>query len=374
SLLPLTFEDSRLGDSMVLKDKALRHAERKIKRLESTLRESAEALPAGIIVIDRENRVQWSNQKAAVFVGVRDPEDIGQPIDNLLRNPVFSDMLNRKPKTLDSVEDIQITSPINEQVELRVTLNRYAKRLRLITIEDVSDFQRINRMRQNFIGNASHELRTPLTVIRGYLDEMLEEFEQDSEWLLPLREIDKQTYRMQDILQDMLVLSRLESQTRLASSEAVDFVNLVTQAVIDLDQASSHSHAIDISLPQKLLLAGNESELYSIVSNLVKNALHYSPAGSKITISWIYDSAKQAGSLTVSDQGIGIPEESISHLTERFYRVDDARSREMGGTGLGLAIVKHALHRHEAVLDIKSELGKGSSFICEFPTQRIIEH
>lgn len=369
SFLPLTFEDSRISDASTLQAKALFKSEKQNERLQKTLRASAEALPAGIIVINKDNRVQWANNKAANFVGVRDPQDIGQHVDNLLRHPQFTDMLKRKSKKLDQVEDIQLTSPLNDGVHLRISLNRYAKSLRLITIEDISAFHRINKMRQNFIGNASHELRTPLTVIRGYLDEFLDDENLSVEWQGPLGEIDKQVTRTQDILEDMLALSRLESRPRLAAKRAVNFSKLIDQAVTDLRQASGHSHSIKIQCPEQLEILGDEGELYSVLSNLIKNAVHYSPKGTEINVSWQQTDAE--GLLAVSDQGVGIPEESLIRLTERFYRVDDARSSEMGGTGLGLAIVKHALMRHEAHLSIQSVLGEGSRFMCHFPVERI---
>ena len=369
SLLPLTFEDTRISDSIILRNKALLKSEKEKSRLEKMLRVSAEALPAGIVVIDKNNRVQWANAKANDFIGVRDPQDIGQPVDNLLRHPQFIEMLKRKSKKLNEVDDIQIVSPVNEQIYLRVSLNWYAKRLRLITIEDITAFHRINKMRQDFIGNASHELRTPLTVIRGYLEEFLDDDAFAGEWQEPLKEINKQVYRTQDILEDMLALSRLESRPRLAGDKKVNFSNVVKQAITDLSQASAHTHKINIDMTDEVMLYGDESELYSVVSNLIKNALHYSASGTKIDISWNSDA--QGSSLSVCDQGVGIPEESIQRLTERFYRVDQARSTEMGGTGLGLAIVKHALMRHEAALRIESVLGEGSCFICHFPSQRI---
>lgn len=371
SLLPLTIEDSRISDSIILRDKALFKSEKEKARLEKMLRVSAEALPAGIVVINQSNRVQWANSKANSFIGVRDPEDIGQPVDNLLRHPQFTSMLKRKAKILNDVDDIQIISPINDQIYLRISLNRYAKRLRLITIEDITAFHRVNKMRQDFIGNASHELRTPLTVIRGYLEEFIDDEAFAGEWQAPLLEINKQVYRTQDILEDMLALSRLESRPRLAGDKQVDLTSVVRQAVTDLSQASAHTHNMMISMPENLLLRGDESELYSVVSNLIKNALHYSPAGTEISINWQQIKGQEEARLSICDQGIGIPEESLVRLTERFYRVDHARSTEMGGTGLGLAIVKHALMRHESRLDIESVEGEGSCFICCFPTERI---
>ncbi len=369
SLLPLTLEDSRISDSIILQNKALVKSEKEKIRLGNMLRVSAEALPAGIVVINQNNRVQWANAKAKEFIGVSDPYDIGQPIDNLLRHPQFIDMLKRKSKLLNELDDIQILSPVNEQIFLRISLNRYAKRLRLITIEDITAFHRVNKMRQDFIGNASHELRTPLTVIRGYLEEFIDDEYFAGEWQVPLQEINKQVYRTQDILEDMLALSRLESRPRLAGDKKVNFSKVVKQAITDLSQASAHTHKISMDMIDDVIICGDENELYSVVSNLIKNALHYSASDTVVNISWYED--EQGSSLRVCDQGVGIPEESIQRLTERFYRVDHARSTEMGGTGLGLAIVKHALMRHEATLGIESVLGEGSCFICHFPSQRI---
>lgn len=363
AFLPLTYEDIQLF-------RAIRDHDNELNRREM-MKASSESLPDGVIVIDAENKVLQTNLKAEEFLGVRYPDDIGQRIDNLVRYPRFVRFLG-ETDTEDFDDDndsIEINSPFNEQVRIRITCKHFAESLRMLVIQDVTAFHRVNKVRQDFVGNASHELRTPLTVIRGYLEEMIDDEEIPRFWLGPMNEIEKQTLRMQNIINDMLTLSNLESRPRLAEAELVNLAVLIQQVRLDLSQAFQNSHIIIDNVPTDIFIKGEESELYSIFSNLVKNACLYSPENTEVSIS--YQNIQADHQIVVRDQGPGIPESSINRLTERFYRVDDGRSREKGGTGLGLAIVKHALMRHEGYLSIESEIDKGSRFICHFPPQRI---
>ena len=367
SFLPLTYEDIRLQDAILKHGLEIsRHNELRQDMLDN-MRASSDALPDGVIVINANNQVQWANKKATEYVGVRDPEDIGQRIDNLIRHPRFIKHL-AESVTGTSVGSIDLRGPFNDNLHLSLSCTLFGRKLRMLAIQDVTDFYRVNKMRQDFIGNASHELRTPLTVIRGYLEEMIDDDSIPREWQFPISEIDKQAGRMQNIIEDMLTLSNLESRSRLADTEEIHLSSLIYQITTDLTQAFQGSHALSYVIPENIYLLGEESELYSVFSNLVKNAILYSPAASNVHLSWEVDETECR--VVVKDQGLGIPEESIKRLTERFYRVDDGRSRERGGTGLGLAIVKHALMRHESYLTIESEVGKGSRFICNFPARR----
>ncbi len=362
AILPLTYEDIRLHDAILKHDDELNQRE--------TIRASSVALPDGVIVIDANNRVQFTNKKAEEYLGVRELDDIGQRIDNLVRFPKFIRFLSETElENNDFDGSIELNSPFNERIRLKLTCKHFGDDLRMLVIHDVTDFHRVNKVRQDFIGNASHELRTPLTVIRGYLEEMLEDEDMPTFWLGPIGEIEKQTLRMQNIIEDMLTLSNLESRPRLADGEMVNLAVLIQQVKMDLTQAFQSSHKIIDNVPTNIFIRGEESELYSVFSNLVKNACLYSEAGTAVTLS--HQHIGEEHLVSVRDQGPGIPDDSVHRLTERFYRVDDGRSREKGGTGLGLAIVKHALNRHEAHLSIQSEIDVGSQFICHFPDSRV---
>lgn len=362
SILPLTYEDIRLHTAIRKHDEELDQRE--------IIRASSAALPDGVIVIDQSDKVLLANQKAEEYLGIRESDDVGQRITNIVRFPRFLSFVEETRNDLSGyIGSIELNSPFQESVRLRLSCRHFGEHLRMLIIHDVTDFHRVNKVRQDFIGNASHELRTPLTVVRGYLEEMQDDEEMPLFWKGPIAAIEKQTLRMQNIIEDMLTLSKLESKTRLADKEMVNLAVLAQQVKVDLTQVFHGSHTIIDDVPTNLYIRGEESELYSIFSNLVKNACLYSPEGSKVII----QSSQQADEfqISVEDQGLGIPQTSIDRLTERFYRVDDGRSRDKGGTGLGLAIVKHALSRHEGYLSIESQIDVGSQFICHFPESRI---
>lgn len=366
----LSLEDRAVLEKFSNKEKQYKKTLKANTRLQKILTQSADALPYGVVVVDKQNKVQWVNRKASDYLGIRDPENIGTRIESIVHQLHFID--KQDIQTNEPVEDstIEIDGPVNSQLRLRLSINEFAKRFRLIAVQDVSNFRRVDQMRQDFIGNASHELRTPLTVIRGYLEELLEDDQLPEIWHEPVQVMGTQSLRMQNIIEDMLTLSNIESRLSMAGDERVHLYSLIEQVCNDLLQAFQASHTVIRNVPKDIYIKGEERELYSAFSNLLKNAFLYSPQQSEITLSWV-DSAKQ-GQLVVIDQGPGIPPESIRRLTERFYRVDSGRDREQGGTGLGLAIVKHALMRHEANLSVESEIGKGSRFSCNFPAIRIV--
>ncbi|MDO8954117.1 MAG: ATP-binding protein [Gammaproteobacteria bacterium] len=236
-------------------------------------------------------------------------------------------------------------------------------------MSDREELERIHRMRQDFVANVSHELRTPLTVIHGYLEILLSSFKNTEPRLYEiLGKVFEQTERMEHLVSDLLLLSKLESEEPIAKKESCKAPQLIDKIIHDAEGLSQGKHRIVSSIDQDLDIVGEASELRSAFSNLVMNAIHYTPAGGEISIGWYAD--KKAVYFEVKDNGIGIPAKDIPRLTERFYRVDKGRSRQSGGTGLGLAIAKHVLIRHEAILEIHSELGKGSSFIAVFPIHR----
>ena len=242
--------------------------------------------------------------------------------------------------------------------------------LQLLIVRDVTNESRLEAMRRDFVANASHELRSPLTVIRGYLDTLAEDPGLEEGWRDPVQEMRRQSERMQNIVQDLLELSRLESGKGEAEQTPVDVGGMLALIRKEVLSRPEHPAEFTLALDSDAMLLGAESELHSIFQNLVTNAAKYTPPEGRVSVRYWTD--ESGGHVSVADTGIGIPAAHIPRLTERFYRVDAGRSRKMGGSGLGLAIVKHALQRHGAQLEIQSQEGKGSVFTCHFPPARVV--
>ena len=329
--------------------------------------EATEAMPDATVVLDSNGAIEWSNEAASALLGLRPGQDAGQRIDNLLRNPDFVEYLAQE----DFNEPLEIPSPCNSGVTLRVRVVPYGRDQRLLLARDISHQQQLEQMRRDFVANVSHELRTPLTVVSGFVENLLEEDDDCSEkWGRSLGLMQQQTRRMQRIVEDLLLLSRLETD-RSRPGERVDVPAVMASVQEDARLLSGEQgHTIEAEVDPELRLAGSEKELHSAFGNLVSNAVRYTPAGGRIAVRWFRD--QRGAHLQVEDTGEGIPADAIPRLTERFYRVDKGRSRESGGTGLGLAIVKHVLNRHDAQLRIDSTPGQGSTFTCDFPPERIV--
>jgi two-component system phosphate regulon sensor histidine kinase PhoR len=229
---------------------------------------------------------------------------------------------------------------------------------------------RVESIRKDFVANASHELRSPLTVVSGYLDALADDASLDPAWSAPVLEMRRQTERMGSIINDLLELSKLESGERRHIERPIDVAGLLSLLRREAMSLERRPRNVTVQIDSEAWLLGSESEIHSIVSNLLSNAVKYTPSEGEVTLRWWTDD--EGGHICVRDTGVGIAAEHIPRLTERFYRVDSGRSREMGGSGLGLAIVKHALQRHEATLTIESTLGKGSTFTCHFPPHRVV--
>jgi two-component system phosphate regulon sensor histidine kinase PhoR len=240
----------------------------------------------------------------------------------------------------------------------------------LLIVRDVSREMRVESIRKDFVANASHELRSPLTVISGYLDALSDDQSLDPAWNSPVLEMRRQAERMSSIINDLLELSKLESGDRRHIERPVDVAGMLSLLRREAMSLELRPREVNLQLDSDHWLLGAESEIQSIVSNLLTNAIKYTPPEGTVTLRWW--TAKEGGYISVRDTGVGIAAEHIPRLTERFYRVDSGRAREMGGSGLGLAIVKHALHRHEGTLTIESVEGKGSTFTCHFPPHRVI--
>ena len=329
----------------------------------SRFRRAAQAMPDGVIILDGENRISWCNDKAAELLMLDSTSDLGQPIANLVREPAFREYLAAR----EHAAPVQVTRVTGLRLSLQ--LIPYGEEQTLLLCRDITQAERVETMRQDFVANVSHELRTPLTVLVGFL-ETVRELKLDPQRVRDyLGMMDEQAARMQRIIADLLTLSVLESAPPPAP-ERIRVAPLLARLRVDAEALSSGKHAISLTGTPALDLLGGESELASAFSNLVSNAIRYTPAGGKVSIAW-RDGADGAA-FSVEDTGLGIAAEHIPRLTERFYRIDRSRSRETGGTGLGLAIVKHAVARHQATLEIDSRLGAGSRFTVRFPAQRTV--
>ena len=337
---------------------------KKYHRLLREVRESTGALSDAGIILNSDNEVQWFNPAATRLLGFEAPRDIGQRIDNLVRHPDFVDYLSGRD---DGV--IFLPAPKDPAGRLSVQIIPYSRKQRLAIFRDVTHEYRLERTRRDFVANASHELRSPLTVFGGYLDAMLDDDTIPEQWTVPLTEMQRQVDRMARIIKDLLELSRLESMDGQAAREFVDVPRML-RGIVEEFRQSAQSVSIDFEVDENLALLGDETQLHSVFYNLVNNAIRFTPDGGHIDIHW--GSKPDGIQFAVRDTGIGIPEELIPRITERFFRIDPGRSRAAGGTGLGLAIVKHALQRHGATLTITSQLEQGSTFSCRFPEDRVI--
>lgn len=349
---------------LFIKTKAKRRGKR-FRRLVKELRASAEAFPDGGVILNAQHEILNYNAAARQLLELKLRGDRGQRIENLLRHPDFVEYL-RSPAGRPTVE---IPSPAGGDAWLSCRLIPYGPGQTLLLIRDISQRVKIERVRRDFVANASHELRTPLTVIMGYLDTLGEDPEQPPAWQQPVRVMQEQVQRMFRLVEDLLQLSRLESGQPVAKDRVVNVAGLIELARRDAQSLPDFGGQIEVQLNSDVNLLGEETELQSVVSNLVANAVRYTPAEGRITITWNID--QDGGHLAVVDTGIGMSEADIPRVTERFYRADGGRARQSGGTGLGLSIVKYALRRHDADLEIRSRLGQGSSFICHFPRDRL---
>ncbi|TWI03435.1 two-component system phosphate regulon sensor histidine kinase PhoR [Luteimonas cucumeris] len=342
----------------------MRNRKRRLVEMLRAYRAAAAALPDAVVVVERNSqRVQWFNEAATTLLGLQYPRDIGAPIGDRLHPLPISRWLaaGRNAEPL-----MDAPSPVNAETRINLRLIPYSEELWLLVARDVSKLMRLEQVRRDFVANVSHELRTPLTVIHGYL-EMLEP-EEKPDWAPMLAEMQRQSQRMTQLVEDLLTLSRLEAQDRLPD-ESVAMAPMIATLKREAEALSQHRHQITVEDDTQLDLWGSTKELHSAFSNLVSNAVRYTPAGGHIGIRFEHDG--DGAVLRVSDSGYGIPATHLPRITERFYRVSTSRTRESGGTGLGLSIVKHVLNLHQARLDIQSEVGRGSTFACHFGAERV---
>lgn len=344
-----------------------RKRERKLKNLVERYRQSAAAFPDAALVLRRDNSIEWMNEAAATLLGLNPVRDVGQRIDNLVRQPYFVDYL----QSGEYAEPITLRSPIDNAATMQIYIVPYGDNQRLLIARDITKLHRLEVMRRDFIANVSHELSTPLTVISGYLESLVGKPRKPEQIEQALRQMQQQTERMRNLVNDLLQISRLEMNEIQEEETDVNVPAMLHGLLADARMlGGERHHEFALEVDESVWLHGVGQYLYSAFANLVRNAVQYTPGGGRIVIRWY--AAAEGACFSVEDNGIGIPPHLIPRLTERFYRVDTGRSRSVGGTGLGLSIVKHVLRNHQAVLEVRSTPGQGSTFLCRFPASRVV--
>lgn len=327
------------------------------------VRDAAGALPDAAVLLDAQGHVRWFNAAASRLLGLRK-----QHLERPLAEQVAGSELGAWLQTDMGEPIVEMPAPADPSLRLSVTIMPFGSHLRLLLVHDISTLSRLEQVRRDFVANVSHELRTPLTVIHGYL-ELLDPT--DVPELAPvLGEMRMQSQRMRQIVEDLLTLSRLETGEALPDEE-VDMAPLLETLRREAVALSRGRHAIAVDAGSQVRLRGSIHHLHSAFSNLVSNAVRYTPSGGEIVIGW-RQNADGGATFSVRDSGLGISAEHLVRLTERFYRVSSSRSRDSGGTGLGLSIVKHVLNLHQGRLVIESEPGRGSTFSCVLEAARVL--
>jgi len=352
-------------------EKSLRQGERAVASERTRLTQflaAIDASPNGVMLLDPQDRIDWCNRMAADHFGLDPQRDLLQRVTNLVRAPAFVAFL--QAGKFD--EPTTFTAP-NGRSTLSVLVRPYEPDMKLVLSQDVTEAERTDAMRRDFVANVSHEIRTPLTVLSGFVESMsrLKLSEPERHRVLELME--QQTQRMQALVADLLILAQLEGSPRPPNDRWLSVELLMRRALADATALSAGRHTLSINGGADAELAGTESELLSALSNLVNNAVRYTPVGGRIDVVWRWREDGGA-EWSVTDTGPGIAREHLARLTERFYRVDSSRARDTGGTGLGLAIVKHVALRHGGEIDIQSEVGKGSCFKLVLPALRVRRH
>ncbi len=324
-----------------------RRRRRELGNLIKRFRSGAESLPDAVVLTTEEGTIFWCNGLAQQYLSLRWPEDNGQNILNLLRYPEFSRYIRQR----DFARSLTVV--LNNQRHMEFRVMSYSEGQWLMVARDVTQMHQLEGARRNFFANASHELRTPLTVLQGYLEMMDDETMNPRTRSKALKTMQEQTRRMDGLVRQLLTLSRIEAAPALDLTEQVDIPAMLHLLQREAAALSQGQHTIDFHIDSTLRVFGNDEQLRSAISNLVYNAVNHTPEGTHISISW--RRTRQGAELKVCDNGPGIDAEHLPRLTERFYRVDKARSRATGGSGLGLAIVKHALTHHHSRLEISSQ-------------------
>jgi len=353
-------DDVRLLCKRYEKDKV------RLQAVVSRVQEMTSALTDGVVLVDGRTNIVWWNRSAEKLFHFQDI-DLGHKLVNIIRNPrfvaYFENEKYERPLNLESLR--------KEGQHLEFHIHTFGQGERLVVIRDVTRVRRLEQMRKDFVTNVSHELRTPLTVIKGYIETLLDAPSVSSTWHTALTQMHHQSNRMTALVNDLITLSRLETDQTEIKPQPVMLAPLIQTIVSDAKAVSSDGkHEFSFKDDADISLLGNQQELHSAISNLIFNAIKYSPDGGAIKIK--VEAVRDECVISVTDHGLGIDPKHIPRVTERFYRVEESRSTALGGTGLGLAIVKHVLMRHEGELKIHSRPGEGSTFACHFPLSRVL--
>lgn len=342
---------------------------RKLSTYVTQFRRAVSALPDAIVLIDQNGKIEWANTNAKDVLGIHWPKDANVRFGDLIRYPEVDNLLKKTTPPSDGVE---FNSLLHKGQTINIKCVNYTKTLRMIVARDVSRLIKVNQMHSDFVANVSHELKTPLTVLKGYMEILQNSQDLPEKFAKPIDQMDVQSTRMQFIVSDLLYLAKLEDNENIKPHNKVDVTQLIN-AIVESVQSLIHDkrHKLELDIDYSLTINGAQTELHSAFANLISNAIHYTPDQGLIKVRWHQEGERAL--FSVSDNGLGISNQHLSRLTQRFYRVDNDRSREGGGTGLGLAIVKHVLQRHNGELDIQSTDGVGSTFTCIFPNTQIFQ-
>ncbi|MDH3589458.1 MAG: phosphate regulon sensor histidine kinase PhoR, partial [Gammaproteobacteria bacterium] len=347
-----------------------RKARKALSRFDARFREAATVFPDALAVVSRSRNVRWCNPSAEKLLFGQAFEKLGnQTLQTLLPDP----RLDRYLADGQFDQPLVFSPPHDRSRVISIRIMPFGKKKHqlLVVGSDITRVHHLDAARRDFIANVSHELRTPLTVIAGYLDPLTEYLEGDAEWSASLRLMEQQAQRMGQMIDDLTLLSHLETAEKPLREKRLDIAALLNKLAEEaraIDDAGWQQ--IELDIDDQLFLSGDETELRSAFGNLLMNAIRHNPAGTRIILRW--ENEPDGPAFTVADDGPGIDKDKIPRLTERFYRIDPSRSRSSGGTGLGLAIVKHVMKRHEGTLLIHSQPGAGSRFVCQFPQARTI--
>jgi two-component system phosphate regulon sensor histidine kinase PhoR len=347
--------------------KSLKQRMRNIEQQHDHFIEAFQASPNGILMLDESDQIEWCNSIAELFFGLVYKRDVMQRINFLIRRPEFIQYL--AIRNFDEPLLLERMGP-DSSLTLMLQAFPFGQQRHLVLVQNVTDLQKADAMRRDFVANVSHEMRTPITVLMGFLETVqsldLEKSQQDQYFDMMM----SQAQRMKSLVEDLLTLANLEANSSPAVSSLVSVETLMALLKNDAEALSQGKHSLTFEMVDKVDILGDEREVLSAFSNLVSNAIRYTPDAGKIEVKWSTNADGQ-GEFSVTDTGPGIASEHLSRLTERFYRIDRSRSRDTGGTGLGLAIVKHIANRHQAQLSIESTPGKGSTFMLRFPRERL---
>lgn len=334
----------------------------------SRFKNAVSVLPDGVVIFNQHQQVEWCNPAAESQLGLNLWRDQDHKLNAGVHHPEAVGYLEAEEYNIP----LKIKSRSNSQIELELKIYTFGAQQKIMLCQDISQSQKLDAMRRDFIANVSHELRTPLTVVGGFLETLHDiPGAVSKQYLHYIELMEQQTQRMRSLVDDLLTLSRIESDANVPENNEIHMQRLLERILSNAQGLSQGKHKITHDISPNLILIGAEDEIYSACSNLLNNAIRYTPERGYIHVTW---KATDHGALySVMDTGIGIPKQHIGRITERFYRVDKSRSRDTGGTGLGLSIVKHILVRHQAQLKIESVEQEGSTFSILFPNARVMQ-